>query len=377
MKEPYWMPTSAPKDAQGTNSDFSFANAGLGAYVFLIAGSATAIILFVIFLREIYWRKYGVDISPGCLCCRRRDDHLESDRALAEEVQRRFNEEEREAERITKQNERRVWYESYMKKFTMVRDCKKYNRAWRIKAIISLMMFSTQTAESKDLFFAQELDDPAIHKQEENKNDHVPQQPEVVSRLRKRLPSNFSEISDEEINDIESSGPTRKACVAVACDEQDKDAQLYLRLPVKDEKGNFRTVDAECAICFSEYEVGDKVIWSGLQCQHAFHDECIMPWLVKGKKRCPTCRHWFVPGARIDDQKQELEERLRAESEGVASSSESTDDTQDESQSDSEHQGTSVEIATGDDEPALTPSLSSEVDVECGNTSEISSADSP
>ena len=28
-----------------------------------------------------------------------------------------------------------------------------------------------------------------------------------------------------------------------------------------------------------------------------------MLWLSKGKKRCPVCRHWFVPGSKIDDQK--------------------------------------------------------------------------
>jgi hypothetical protein len=106
-----------------------------------------------------------------------------------------------------------------------------------------------------------------------------------------------------------------------------------------------------------------------------------LAWLVKGKKRCPTCRHWFVPGALIEDQKQELvERRRRAEAEGrVASSIENADDTQDESQSDSEHNtGTSVEIATGDsnEPPALISSLAPEVDVECGNTSEVAPVDS-
>ena len=28
-----------------------------------------------------------------------------------------------------------------------------------------------------------------------------------------------------------------------------------------------------------------------------------MQWLSKGRKHCPICRDWYVPGTRIDDQK--------------------------------------------------------------------------
>jgi hypothetical protein len=45
------------------------------------------------------------------------------------------------------------------------------------------------------------------------------------------------------------------------------------------------------------------VVWSGLKCQHAFHDECILPWLSKGKKRCPICRLWFDPSSLLKNQK--------------------------------------------------------------------------
>jgi hypothetical protein len=88
------------------------------------------------------------------------------------------------------------------------------------------------------------------------------------------------------------------------------EAHLSIRLPVTCSKntGNLRTVDAHCAICLGEYEAGEKIVWSSLlQCQHAFHHECILPWLSKGKKRCPICRHWFVPGTKIDDQKAALQ----------------------------------------------------------------------
>jgi len=70
-----------------------------------------------------------------------------------------------------------------------------------------------------------------------------------------------------------------------------------------------RQVETCCAICITDYEVtdyevGDKVVYSCKRdCPHVFHEECIMTWLCKGKKRCPICRHWFVPSTSIDDKK--------------------------------------------------------------------------
>jgi Ring finger domain len=179
--------------------------------------------------------------------------------------------------------------------------------------------------------------------------------------------SNCSEISDETDDGIESSQITNRFTHGGG-DAYGADAQLYLRLPVKDEQGNSRIVDGHCAICFSDYEPDDKVVWSGLQCQHAFHADCILPWLANGKRRCPTCRQWFVPGTgtRIEDQKQEPEEGLRAEAD--ASSSETTDETsQDGPQSRFENSSTAVGLGTAEDSQPIHVSLPIDVDVECGN----------
>ena len=128
-------------------------------------------------------------------------------------------------------------------------------------------------------------------------------------------------------------------------------------------------MDGQCAICFSDYEPDDTVVWSGLQCQHAFHTDCILPWLAKGKKRCPTCRHWFVPGTRIEDQKQELEERLRAEAEPTDAT------TLDDSQAPGENSSsTAIGLGTSDDDDSpVHVSLPLDVDVEGGNASDIAS----
>ena len=50
----------------------------------------------------------------------RNSEQYNVDRVLAESLQRRLNEEERERERAAKRKERRMWYEYYMKPYTMV-----------------------------------------------------------------------------------------------------------------------------------------------------------------------------------------------------------------------------------------------------------------
>ena len=123
----------------------------------------------------------------------------------------------------------------------------------------------------------------------------------------------MSDDEDEEIYDVDTETAQNFEHPEV-CGEADEDSRLHLWLPVKGADGNCRSVEAHCSICFSEYEEGDQIVWSNLRCRHAFHYDCMMPWLIKGKKRCPICRDWFVPGARIDDQRRELEERIARES---------------------------------------------------------------
>jgi hypothetical protein len=83
-------------------------------------------------LREYYFKRYGVDVcrifstqERAAMERRRRadTDQQDADRALAEQLQRQLNEEEREAERLVKRQERRKWYEYYLRPLTMVRWC--------------------------------------------------------------------------------------------------------------------------------------------------------------------------------------------------------------------------------------------------------------
>ncbi len=45
-----------------------------------------------------------------------------------------------------------------------------------------------------------------------------------------------------------------------------------------------------CTVCLSEFEPGDELAWSkDLRCNHCFHAECLIPWLLKHEE-CPYCR---------------------------------------------------------------------------------------
>jgi len=53
----------------------------------------------------------------------------------------------------------------------------------------------------------------------------------------------------------------------------------------------------QCAICLCDYEKGDTIVTSfNGDCPHAFHQECIVEWLVKMQDGtpCPCCRQTFV-----------------------------------------------------------------------------------
>ena len=62
---------------------------------------------------------------------------------------------------------------------------------------------------------------------------------------------------------------------------------------------------ANFGVCHNDVHGGNcgGSVSSAAGCPHVFHKDCLMQWLAKGKKRCPVCRKWFVPGSKIDEQK--------------------------------------------------------------------------
>jgi Ring finger domain len=60
-----------------------------------------------------------------------------------------------------------------------------------------------------------------------------------------------------------------------------------------------RSVSNCCAICLDSYKPNDVVVWSpsSSDCQHAFHEECILDWMCTNQKGtpCPMCRQDILP----------------------------------------------------------------------------------
>ncbi|KAL7563624.1 hypothetical protein ACA910_013364 [Epithemia clementina (nom. ined.)] len=49
-----------------------------------------------------------------------------------------------------------------------------------------------------------------------------------------------------------------------------------------------------CVICLNQYEEGEIIAWShNKKCEHLFHHQCIMEWLLKHDE-CPICRNNFM-----------------------------------------------------------------------------------
>ena len=100
--------------------------------------------------------------------------------------------------------------------------------------------------------------------------------------------------SSQQFNDGDDT--TAAAAVAVDlqnCDTMDDSGQM-IQLPSIGINTD-RTISGVCTICLCPYEDGDQISWSTEEsCQHAFHTDCIIPWLAKKEEpKCPICRQEF------------------------------------------------------------------------------------
>lgn len=136
-------------------------------------------------------------------------------------------------------------------------------------------------------------------------NDGLIQQ--VIENSNNAITNNTDNIRSISSSTNDSESPKQRPSSPEAEEDDDDDDDIhtqimiepkcYLILPPTITKqfpthvNNGRT-ENECAICFSEYDVGDVVICSKYCC-HAFHQECVLDWFSQDKTKCPSCRSIF------------------------------------------------------------------------------------
>mmetsp|Transcript_114 Transcript_114/g.207 ORF Transcript_114/g.207 Transcript_114/m.207 type:complete len:302 (-) Transcript_114:181-1086(-) len=92
-------------------------------------------------------------------------------------------------------------------------------------------------------------------------------------------------------NDIETGYNGEEETFGIAVDLQIQDSNT----------GGTKKISNICAICLTEYEIGDEIVWSCIEdensrCKHAFHEDCMLMWALKiGEEdvKCPCCRQSF------------------------------------------------------------------------------------
>jgi hypothetical protein len=109
-----------------------------GLFMFAIVAGMTVLVLASLFIREYYYRRYGIDVCPGTGPRGRADGttatsaaQMRRDEELAQVLQRQLNDELREQDRVSKRQERQAWYEAYIKPLTMVRAIRWLERGPR------------------------------------------------------------------------------------------------------------------------------------------------------------------------------------------------------------------------------------------------------
>jgi len=125
---------------------------------------------------------------------------------------------------------------------------------------------------------------------------------ERTRRIREELKATTFTVTANDISENSDKKQDNHSKCNIREDEElgcilDHDAMDHtiLMLPTTEDGNGGRTVPGGCAICLCPYENGEKVTWSKEEsCPHAFHTECIIPWLAKkNESKCPCCRQDF------------------------------------------------------------------------------------
>lgn len=116
----------------------------------------------------------------------------------------------------------------------------------------------------------------------------------ISKREQKRL---FTEkISVYSMKLSRENIPTPQFCSRVVDIENTK---LALNLKRPNERIQQIFVDSTCSICLLEFKARDVISFSSNKdCQHVFHQDCILRWLYL-KNKCPCCHRTFLCGDQL------------------------------------------------------------------------------
>jgi hypothetical protein len=103
--------------------------------------------------------------------------------------------------------------------------------------------------------------------------------------------SSSSVESDEGKSDLlknkTNNSSTNTVSIAIVIEGESKPPYIE-EGAVKKERQNPFTNDPSCSICLEDYNPSEKLIL--LPCKHAFHPDCIKPWLCERSGCCPLCK---------------------------------------------------------------------------------------
>eukprot|EP00541_Cyclophora_tenuis_P016697 CAMPEP_0116561790 /NCGR_PEP_ID=MMETSP0397-20121206/11784_1 /TAXON_ID=216820 /ORGANISM="Cyclophora tenuis, Strain ECT3854" /LENGTH=337 /DNA_ID=CAMNT_0004087983 /DNA_START=268 /DNA_END=1281 /DNA_ORIENTATION=- len=257
-----------------------------GAFAAIVLVGVMLLVVVSCLIREFCQRRYGRNCCQSSLDVRRQQAREERERSrederLAAELQQELQLVDKEKAIKSTRSERRRKYVEFLRPYTMVVKPNDLCRSVSRFAKSDIKVVTTD--------------------------------PDPLAFIDNESSSNQLSITDEEIGLSRcSEGEQEQEGFRLHDNTTGRRSPLYdagrdevqLCLPVLEDNGETKRVDASCSVCLLGYEPGDHVVFSSRKvCQHAFHRDCIMMWLEKGKKRCPICRNFFVPGSSIDDKK--------------------------------------------------------------------------
>lgn len=150
------------------------------------------------------------------------------------------------------------------------------------------IMDPTLVQEARNARF-QAILEGVIHKKVQSKSEQINQKDDS-SRSLYEIPLGDSETSESKDKDKESS-----------VGNMDKRERLMdtLRSIRSGLNMSVKSVDVNnssksCPICCEDYRSGEDIVSSkNKACEHVFHTDCIIPWLMDHND-CPMCRHEFL-----------------------------------------------------------------------------------